>query len=391
VPYGSTQPLDNGDSDAARDKNRRVEFLISERGEASAPAPHRAPSYDTHAAQTSVHASTKPASVAGSVRYVLGEPVSIRRGASTMVSILNKPVAAEDAFLFRPDAHAPGSDRHPFRAVRLVNDSGYTLEPGPIAIFARGSFVGDSLIQRLDVGETAWVPYALEGGTTITVTEGNGDQPTRIVSIHRGVVEVEDQDVHTTTYTIAAGSEAAKRIYIRHAKLAGYTIRGLPPGAIDQGDAYLVPLPLQPGKTSVLALEEREPRRHTLTLLDEGATELGLYVTGSHLPAGMAEKLDAAVTLRKQMGAIEEERTAVRDRLGELSARAEEIRQNIKALDKVRGADDLRKKLVANLAQATSDGDALARQLTVQNDQIAAARAKLQDGLRELQLGDANK
>ena len=382
VPYGATQQLDSTDDN----KNRRVEFVITERGDG--PAPRKASAYDPHAAQAAVHASTKPASVAGSVRYVLGEPVSIRRGASTMVSILNKPVAAEDAFLFRPDDHAPGSDRHPFRAVRLLNDSGYTLEPGPIAIFARGSFVGDSLIQRLDVGETAWVPYALEGGTTVTVTQDGGEHPLRIVSIHRGVVEVEDQDVRTTTYTIAAGRESAKRIFLRHPKLAGFAIRELPPGTIDQGEAYLVPLPLQPGKTSVLTLEAREPRRRTLELLDAGATEIGLYVTGSHLPAGMAEKLAAAIELRKQMGAIDEERAALRDRLGELSSRAEEIRQNIRALDKVRGADELRRKLVANLAQATSDGDALARQLGMQNDQLAAARAKLQDGLRELQLDD---
>jgi hypothetical protein len=52
-------------------------------------------------------------------------------------------------FLFRPDANAPGSERHPFRAVKLANRSGYTLEPGPIAIFARGSFVGDSLVERI--------------------------------------------------------------------------------------------------------------------------------------------------------------------------------------------------------------------------------------------------
>ena len=129
----------------------------------------RQPVVDVASAQRSVRASSKPAEVAGSVRYVLGDPVTVRRGGSTMVSILNKPIAAEDAFLFRPDANAPGSDRHPFRAVRLANDSGFTLEPGPIAIFARGTFVGDSLISRLDVGETAWIPYALEGGTTVTV------------------------------------------------------------------------------------------------------------------------------------------------------------------------------------------------------------------------------
>ena len=48
--------------------------------------------------QRSVHTASKPDDVAGSVRYVLSDPVTVRRGGSTMVSILNKPIAAEDAF-----------------------------------------------------------------------------------------------------------------------------------------------------------------------------------------------------------------------------------------------------------------------------------------------------
>jgi outer membrane protein OmpA-like peptidoglycan-associated protein len=385
VPYGATQPLANDDTPAARDKNRRVEFRIVQRGRLTQGAAR--PSYDPQAAQASVHASSKPASVAGSVRYVLGEPVTIRRGASTMISILNKPIAAEDAFLYRPDDHAPGSDHHPFRAVRIANDSGYTLEPGPIAIFARGSFVGDSLIQRLGVGETAWVPYALEGSATVTVTRDGGERPVRIVSIHRGVVEVENADVRTTRYTIAAGQEPAAKIYTRHAKVAGYTVTELPPGTIDQGEAYLMPLPLQPGKTSVLTIEEREPRRRSLELQNTGATEIGLYVSGSTLPAGVADRLTAIVVLRKEIGAIDEQRAGARERLSELGSRADDVRQNLRAIDKVRDTEDLRKRLVATLTELNAAEDSTARQLGKYNEALTAARARLQDALRDLAVG----
>jgi len=80
VPYGATRPLDDGDSEAAREKNRRVDFRIAQRGKAPSAQHTAPPSYDARAAQTAVHSSSKPVSVAGSVRYVLGEPVTIRRG-----------------------------------------------------------------------------------------------------------------------------------------------------------------------------------------------------------------------------------------------------------------------------------------------------------------------
>lgn len=375
VPYGATQPLRDADS------SRRVMFQIAQRGEVAAPK-----ELSVETVQRSVHTASKPADVAGSVRYVLTDPVTVRRGGSTMVSILNKPIAAEDAFLFRPDANAPGSDRHPFRAVRLANDSGFTLEPGPIAIFARGTFVGDSLMARLDVGETAWVPYALEGGTVVTLQNDTAEKPVRIVSIHHGTITVEDSASRTTTYTIQAGREPAKQIYLRHAKTNGFLAKDLPPGTQDQGDAWLIPVPLKPAVTSTLVVEERSPRQRTLHVLDAGATQLGLYVEGSHLPGPIAEKIAAAMALRKDMGAIEEKLATTRERIADVAARADEVRENLRAIEKVRGADDLRKKLLASLAQVTADADATARAMATDNEALAQTRHKLTDSLRDLDL-----
>jgi hypothetical protein len=244
------------------------------------------------------------------------------------------------------------------------------------------------LLGRLDLGETAWVPYALEGSTTVTVTSDAAERPVRIVAIRRGAITVEAAGIHVTHYAIAAGREPAKRLYLRHTKMAGFTAHGLPPGTIDQGDGYLVPLPLQPGKTSVLAIEEREPRRHTLQLLDSGAPQLALYVEGSHLPAEVAEHLHAAVELRAQTSALEDKLAGMRDRITDVAARADELRENLKALDKVRGADELRRQIVTSLAHATGEADALARSLAVDNEALALARGKLADVLRGLTLAE---
>ena len=383
-----------GATTADRQPPRRVEFLILERASDDHPAPSYRPQparIDASAMQASVHTASTPAGVAGTVRYALSEPVSIARGQSAMVSILNQRVAGEDAFLFRPDANAPGSDTHPFRAVKLANTSGFTLEAGPIAIFARGTFVGDSLLQRLDLGDTAWIPYAVDGGTTVVTTSDGSEQPVRILAIHHGVATVEASQVRVTKYTITAGREPARTIYIRHSKLPGGAAKDLPPGTQDRGGDYLIPLPLQAGKQSVLALEERTPVRRTVSLQDNGATQIGVYVEGSHLPAEVSERLAVAIAARKELGALDEQIAAHRERVGDLAGRAEELRENLKALDKVRGADDLRKKLLADLAQATADGDAVQRQLTAHDEARATARSKLQDALRELALDESAK
>lgn len=391
TPYGATSP--RSQSVAAATQNRRVEFVILKRADDHATespsyaARQRAPQrIDTASMQASVHSRTTPATVAGSVRYALTEPVSIRRGASSMVSILNKSVRGEDALLFRPDSNAPGSDRHPFRVARIENSSGYTLEPGPIAIFSGGTFVGDSLLSRLQIGETSWIPYALDGGTTVTSAGATDEQPVRLVAMHRGVMTVENAAIRTTSYVVAPGQDPARTIYVRHARATGYTVKELPPKTIEQADAYLIPLPIHAGRKSTLTVEERQPRRASIAILDAGRTELAVYLEGSTLPAELAERVKAAIALRKDMGTIEDELVALRARISEISSRAHELRGSIKALDRVRGADDLRKKLVASLTQTTSESDTIARTLGTRTEALAAVRSRLQVALSELTL-----
>jgi outer membrane protein OmpA-like peptidoglycan-associated protein len=386
--YGDTQPLDRAKTEAARAKNRRVGFLILKRDTGDEDEEKKAPVISTKTVAASTRTTTKPVEVAGAVRYELGEPVTVRRGSSTMVSIIGKMVTAEDAYLWRPDANAPGSDRHPFRAVRLVNSSGYTLQPGPIAIFARGTFVGDSLLDRLELDETAWIPYALDSGTTVTTAALSEERPVRLVALHKGVLTVENADVRVTKYTIAAGRQPAKQIYLRHARASGYTATDLPAGAIDQGDAYLVPVALSPAKTTELAITERQPRRRTVTLLDGRAGDLGVYLEGGGLQPALAGKLRDAIALRKDMATLEEALEAARNRSYELMQRSAEIGDSLRALDRVKNADELRKKLVASLAETTAKSDAVAKEVTAKSEALAAARAKLQDAIRDLALDE---
>jgi outer membrane protein OmpA-like peptidoglycan-associated protein len=383
VPYGATRPLDPGASEGARARNRRTDFTIAER---AGDARRSRGGVGARAVERSVRATAAPADVAGTVRYALTEPVSIPRGVSTMVSIVNRRIPGEDAMLFRPDGNAPGSDRHPFRAVRVENASGFTLQPGPVAVYARGSFVGDGLLRGLDLGETAWIPYAIDSATTITAEADADERPVRIISIHRGVATVEDSGVRTTRYTIQVGREPPARLFVHHRRAAGHTAKGLPPETVDQGDAYLVPIPVSGGKTSVVTVDERQPHRRTVALGDLDGRDLLLYVEGGGLPAPVEHKLRAAIALRKDLGAIEESLGGLRERLDDIAARADEIRENLRALDRVGGAGDLRKKLVASLTQTNSQSDAIARQIGEQTEALATARARFADAMREVTL-----
>src|SRR6185369_8110713 len=169
----------------------RVEFVIlSRRDEAPSVAeePASAPARATSAAvERSVAAApTTSQEVAGMVRYDVEVPVTIPARSSAMVAIQNRRLAGAEVYLYRPDPAAPGTDQHPFRAARFECPAGHELEPGPLAIYARGGYVGDAILERLHPGEISFVPFAVDGSTTVTVSSDDSRVPARLVKVDRG-------------------------------------------------------------------------------------------------------------------------------------------------------------------------------------------------------------
>jgi outer membrane protein OmpA-like peptidoglycan-associated protein len=381
-PYGATMPVDPRTTDEARAKNRRVEFLILDRRDDDPPAsaaPVTAPRL-----QASMRAQVTPRDVAGSVRYEITEPVTIRRGASALVPILNRRAQGEDVYLYRPDDNAPLSAQHPWRAGRLVNDGPLPLQAGPVAIFAGGAFVGEGLIERLHPGETAFVPYALDSGTVVREVNEDTDEPARIVAIARGVATVEDHLVRTTRYELQTGASVPGRMFVRHYASEGFETLDLPPQTVKTPSGYLVPLPVAPTRTSVLEIKERKRVERRLEILDAQEARLTAYMVSGNLPEPLREAMREVVTLRQQLADHERQTGEISDQLLEISGRAGEVRASLQAIGRDPKAADLRRRLLASLTELTQESEKLGRALSERGAAEIELRTRLQDAVQRL-------
>jgi hypothetical protein len=360
-----------------------VEFHVLKRRDESPAGP-----VTTVAAEKSTRALASPRDVAGSVRYQLASPISVASGASVQVALASQRVPCEDILLFKEEANLPGSDRHPQRAVYLKNESPLTLVPGPIAIFARGTFAGDGLIDQLFPGETAFIPYALDGSTSIRVETAEANEPARLVSLVDGVVTVEDFRVHTTVYEIRPGASPPARLYVRQARRPRHTPVGLPPRTEISADAYLMPIPIAASRTSVLRVREQAPVRAEIRILDdEGAGRLALYLRGTSLPPATEAKVREIMTARQKLGQLAEELTRLRARLGDVAVRAGEIRQTLRAIEKTGKAEaGLRQGILRRLREGLEESDRASRRLAIATAEHDETREKLREALKGLRI-----
>jgi len=371
--FGDTRPL--GGAPAA---DRRVEFrIVPDEGK-----PDAAGVVQQAAAKRAPASASLPREVAGAMRYDISDAVSIPNHASSLVTIVNEYLPGEEVLLFRPDPSVPESASRPFRAARLESPGALGLQPGSVAIFSGGSFVGEGLLARLNPGETVLIPYALDGGTEVRTHAEESDHPLRIVSVARGQLTVEDIATRTTRYEIAAGKQTPARLVVRHDRLPGTKAEALPPGTESTPETYLIPIPLTPERPSVLTVDEKRTHTRTIAVVDIAGATLGLYLRGSQLPPELEKRVREIATLRADMETLDGEMSALRTRLGDAAARAGELRENLRAVEKSPRAAGLQKQLVDRLTAATKEMDQLAAELAEKGLTQATAKSKLAELVR---------
>jgi len=335
-------------------------------------------------------AQARATAVSGLTRFDLGSPVTVPDGSSTMVAIINQAVEAEETFLFKPGGAGVGYDANPYRVVRFRNATPFVLEPGPISIYAGGSFVGEGLSEAVGTGTSATIPFAVEPGILVSSkTERTGDEM-RLLRIVRGVLEVESFARTTTTWEVKSQTKKEGfTVLIRHPKAGyNYDLVGRPPETEDLHGAYLIPVKVPTGKREAeLQVVEQTPSRMQLSIWDSRSVKLldTLLATGDLTPAARA-RLQPIVALRQDIGKIDTQIEGLQSQRESLDQRASETRRSLLAITKDPAAGALRRKLNKRLEEFTSEADRVGREIVELQSKRLEKKIELEDLLQNFDL-----
>lgn len=359
-------------------------------GDGAPGAPPPPPAVDYDGLRRSTQAKARASSVAGMTRFDLTERVSVPNGSSTMVAILNREVEAEETFLFKPGGAGMGYDMNPYRVVRFKNSSPFVLEPGPLSIYAGGSFVGEGITDTVGTGTSATVPFAVEPSILVTSSSKYKGDEMRLIRIVRGVLEVEQFSRTETTWNVRGPRQDKPwKVLVRHNQAgSNYELVERPTDTEDLSGAYLVPVVVPKGKTeSEITLVEQTPSRTTMSIWDGRAVKLmeQLLVSGE-VTQEMRKKLQPIVDRRTAIGRIDTEIDGLKRQQVELDQRARQTRENLEAIKKDPAASTLRKKLSTRLDEFTKDGDKIGRKIVELQSQRLEKKIELEDLLQDLDL-----
>ena len=295
--------------------------------------------------------------------YRFDAPVTVRNGESAMLPFLQQKVAARKLLVF-----STAASEFPRNAVELNNNTGKTLDGGPITVFDGSTYAGEALMETFKAGDKRLVSYAVDLGTRVATTLDSADDLVREIHVRRGVLTVRSASRETKTYTVHNVDAKPKTLIVEHAIRPGYRlIDGKP--AETTASAYRFEMKLAPQGTVRLPVTEEQLESETTELTNATSDFLLVYVQNKELDQAGRKQLER-IAGEKRLIAENDAAIKLGDQeISDLVRDQDRIRQNIMSLNRVSGQQEA----VQNYA----------RQLVAQDGQLAS--------LRERQAGLKNK
>jgi len=325
----------------------------------------------------------------GATRYAIPYRVTVPNESATMVLLLQRDVPGESVFLFAPDGGVSDSATHPFRVARFTNATDGLLERGPIAVFEKGSFLGQGLLDSLPAGATATVPFALERSIGVQSETNVDERGARLTHVESGNLTIERDTVVRTTYKIQNGAADAAKMLVRHGRRPGTRLYHPPAGTEDNtaSGTALVPMDVRGNARAELIIDERAATQQFVDWLSVLADEaVEAFIKDDRADKGQRDALAAAWQIRQAWKALADEQSTLNAERDELSRTQAELRANLEAIRKNEQAADLRKKLTKKLDESTTRFDKVQKRLVELSVATREQQIRFRDAVRDIKI-----
>lgn len=308
------------------------------------------------AVSSSVAPATQARDLGELFEYSFSTPVTVRKGESAMLPFLQQKIAARKLLIY-----ADPSSQNPMNAAEITNDTGKTLDGGPITVFDAGAYGGEALVETLKATDKRLISYAVDLGTRITTQFDSGSNVIREVHFQRGVLTTRQALQETRTYTIRNADQKPKTLIVEHRARPGYKLINLKP-AETTASAYRFEIKLAAGAVEKLPVVEERVYDNSYALTNLTPDVLMSYVQNKALSEAARAQLEKIAQQKRLVSETDGVLNRTQQEFTDLTRDQERLRQNIESLNRVSGQQEQVQQY--------------ARQLAAQESQLAGLRDK---------------
>jgi hypothetical protein len=293
--------------------------------------------------------------IADLFEYSIAAPVTVRRDESVMLPFLQQKIAARKLVIYS-DASRP----NPFNAAELTNNTGKTLDGGPVTVYDAGTYAGEALVETVKSGDKRFIGYGVDLGTRISTDLNSRSDAVRELHAHNGLLIARAAVVDKKTYSVKNVDARAKTLIVEHPVRPGYSLIDTAKPLETARGVYRFEIALPAGAAVDFPVTEERVYDTQTSVSSLNSPALLAYVRNKTLGDAARRQLQQIAALKTQIVDLDAEQHSVTGEIESTTRDEERNRQNIASLSSVSGQQ-----------QTVQD---YARRLTDQETQIAKLR-----------------
>jgi hypothetical protein len=276
--------------------------------------------------------------------YRIEQPVTVLRDRSALIPIVQTKMDGERVSIFNEDVR---EDR-PLSGMLLKNTTSLTLENGSLTVIDRDAYAGEALMERLKPKEQRLISFALDLGTSVTVSEEESRAPAKLIKAVDGVLQVHYFKANKKVYRLVNQSEREKIVYIEHPVEEGWELsEDTAAPAITTEKYYRFRVVLAPFAKVDLPVTERQGLVDSYQIGNLNRNDLELFVSRRYIDEKTRATLEKFIDLHAQINQIERNLQAFKAEEEKISDDQKRLRENIEALSKTPEAKTLIERYIA--------------------------------------------
>ena len=286
---------------------------------------------------TPIDAAASVAAVASAARlgalfqYTVPD-VTLARQKSAMLPIITDSIEAERVSIY----NASVLRSNPLNGVLLKNTTGKHLLQGPVTVLDKGVYAGDARIDNVPPGQERLLSYGIDLDMVVDDTKNTQNTTLLTAKIDKGVLTVSRKLVASQQYAADNKTNKDKTLIIEQPIRSGWKLVDTPKPFETTSDLYRFKGTAVANKVTVLTVNEEVVTSEAIMLASTGLDQLLLFSrtgTGAgEMPANVRAALAKAIQLEQSIAAVEADINAHIQRVGEITAEQNRIRENMKTV-----------------------------------------------------------
>ncbi|MHA1198433.1 MAG: hypothetical protein ACTSQF_03680 [Candidatus Heimdallarchaeaceae archaeon] len=264
-----------------------------------------------------------------SIAFSLKQLVTIKKGESALLLLHSAKIPKETINIYNQQQHAA----HPFKALEVENTVGYGWEAGPVTLYEKGIYAGESMLPRVTKDDKQIIPYLVEQDISIKQEEHNTTKKIGISLSNQYYVETY---LNTKTFKLELDnkSDEEKLIIAEVPKQYGYSVnkKKMKLESTETANFFRVKVTLEPKSTIKVEVPTQRKTSESVSIASISDEYLDALLKLETLKADQISILKKIKQLRKEKYKIKEQVDSEQSNLNRIDNEYQRITESIKVL-----------------------------------------------------------